>query len=106
MSSVGSNPLNIAEMIAIVFDCLREHHSLVACAQVNKMWAEEATSRIWSYETLFWTSPFVALLATPNYRRQRCANRIRHVNDFYFGNWGDNSKLSFFHAQFASLKFP
>jgi hypothetical protein len=68
------------------------------------MWAEEAITTIWSHEPSWGSPPFPSLLAMPNYRSQKYANSIRHVDDIIFGVM--ESKSAFYHSQFASVEFP
>ena len=77
-----THPLLIAEIVAIVFNHLQnvdETSSLVACAQVNSLWAEEAIRCIWHQDDCSGRQ-VNSLLKMPNCRRQIYANHMRSIN--------------------------
>ena len=77
-----THPLLIAEIVAIMFNHLQNvdgTSSLVACAQVNSLWAEEAIRRIWHRDDCS-RRQVNSLLTMPNCRRQNYANRMRSIN--------------------------
>ena len=98
-----NHPLLIAEIVAIIFNHLQnvdETSSLVACAQVSRLWAEEAIRRIW-YQGNFWGHEVDSLLTVPNCRRQSYANHMRSIDDICFED------LEHYHnILLAPLKFP
>ena len=98
-----NHPLMITEIVAIVFDHLQDvdkTSSLSACAQVNRMWAEEAIPRIWSQGNC-WGHEVESLLRVPNYRRQSYANHMRSINDLWF-----KDRKNYHSILLAPLKFP
>ena len=99
----NSHPLMIAEIVAIVCDHLQDidgTSSLLVCAQVNRLWAEEVIPRIWS-EGNCWGHEVKSLLRMPNYRRQSYANHMRSIDDIWFKD------LKYYHSiLLAPLKFP
>ena len=96
-------PLMITEIVAIVFDHLQYidgTSSLFVCAQVNRLWAEEAIPLIWSQG--HWLGHEVSsLLKVPNYRRQSYANHMRSFNDLWL-----NDRKFYHSVLLAPLKFP
>ena len=101
--AANNHPLMITEIVAMVFDHLQIFHgtsSLFACAQVSRLWAEEAIPRIWS-EGNCWGHEVKYLLRVPNYRRQSYANHMRSINDLWF------KSLKYYHSiLLAPLRFP
>ena len=99
-----NHPLRIAEIVAIIFNHLQHVNgtsSLVACAQVSRLWAEEAIRRIW-YQGNLWGYEVDSLLTMPNCRRQSYANHMRSIDDFCF-----KEHLEHYHnILLAPLKFP
>ena len=99
----SNHPLMITEIVAIVFDHLQYvdgTSSLFVCAQVNRLWAEEAIPLIWSQG--HWLGHEVKnLLKVPNYRRQSYANHMRSINDLWF-----KDLKSYRSILLAPLKFP
>ena len=99
----NNHPLALTEIVAMVFDHLQNLNgtsSLLACAQVNHLWADEAIRRIWSQGDSY-GHEVESLLKVPNYRRQRYANHMRSINHL----WPDYQELN--HSiLLAPLKFP
>ena len=81
-----THPLLIAEIVAIIFNHLQNvdgTSSLVACAQVNSLWAEEAVRHIWHQDDCRGRQ-VNSLRTMPNCRRQIYANHMRSINDDSF----------------------
>lgn len=66
MATTSVNPLDLAEIVATVLSYVEGKGSLFACVQVNKLWAEEATTCLWSN-----SPPLGALRTMPSYVRQQ-----------------------------------
>ena len=98
-----NHPLLIAEIVAIIFKHLQNVDGtspLVACAQVSRLWAEEAIRRIW-YQGNCMGHEVDSLLTVPNCRRQSYANHMRYVDDLWFKD------IEHYHnILLAPLKFP
>ena len=98
-----SHPLLIAEIVAIIFNHLQNVDGtspLVACAQVSRLWAEEAIRRIW-YQDNCSEHEVDSLLTVPNHRRQSYANHMRSIDD---DSWIDLEHKHI--VLLAPLKFP
>ena len=99
----NNHPLMITEIVAMVFEHLQHidgTSSLFACAQVNRLWAEEAIPLIWSQGSC-WGHEVKYLLKVPNYRRQSYANHMRSIDDLWFKD------RKYYHSVLlAPLKFP
>ena len=82
MASITPQPLNLPEILRITFVFL-DNKSLVACAQVNSLWADEATD-------VLWQEPPISALArlVPSGRAQTYANKITRLYrlDWRFGH--------------------
>lgn len=98
-----NHPLLIPEIVAIIFNHLQNVDgisSLVACAQVSRLWAGEAIRRIW-YKGNGRGYEIDSLLKMPNGRRQIYANHMRSIDDSWFKD------LEIYHnILLAPLKFP
>ena len=98
-----NHPLLLAEIVAIIFNHLQDVDgtpSLVACAQVSRLWAREAIRRIW-YQDSYGGHQVDSLLTVSNCRRQSYANHMRSIDDFSFID------LKHYHNILLSpLKFP
>ncbi|KAL2010205.1 hypothetical protein VTN00DRAFT_6012 [Thermoascus crustaceus] len=80
---MSRSPLELPEIVGHVLQYL-DGKSLVAAAQVNRLWAEEATTWIWrgSYRSLESFSLPLRTLATesPKERRDWYSKKIRHLD--------------------------
>ena len=77
MASTRAHPLNLPDILRIAFAYL-ESNSLFECAQVNSVWADEATDILWQ------TPPASALVSLePSSRAQVYANKIVRFTNSY-----------------------
>lgn len=73
MASALPHPLNLPEILGIIFPFL-DSNSLVACAQVSSLWADQATQTLWQEPP---TSALESLI--PFGRAQLYANKITRL---------------------------
>ena len=98
MATDHVNPLNIAEIVAIVVHYLDgEWKTLVAYAQVKNLWNQEAVAILWK-QLLCWRG-WSSLAYIIPYRAQTHTKHIRYLPDLDFPD-GNKTRL------FSSLSFP
>lgn len=94
MSTARDQVLGLPELVAAILDQICDAPSRFACAQVNKLFAEVATSLLWAY-----TPPISALAALRNDRLQYYAEKIISIG-FPIEDDGCKSRL------LSSINFP
>ena len=95
MASNLSKPLELLETLRIIFAFL-DPKALVACAQVNSLWADEATDILWHHPP-----PHALLSLISSGRAQVYANKIASLDI----SSRDPDDIEFLHA-FQHLLFP
>ena len=108
------NPLDIPELLEQVLKDLYyrtwSRKSLVAAAQVNKLWFELATSIIWSEASFFdsvWGPEWhgKALNRMQSERKAIYAAKIKLLRERNEGFPGEDRIANAFHSQFKTLQF-
>ncbi|CAD6588127.1 MAG: hypothetical protein ASARMPRED_003401 [Alectoria sarmentosa] len=97
MASIASQSLNLPEILSITFVFL-DNKSLVACAQVNNLWADEATNFLWQEPSM----PALARLV-PSGRAQIYANKITRLGPHYWESFDYESHQACQHLLFPRL---
>ena len=101
MATDHVNPQNIAEIVAIVVHYLDgEWKTLVACAQVDSLWNQEAIVIIWKQQ-LHWVG-WSSLAYLIPYQAQTYAKHFRYLHDLDFP---DGNRI-YYQRLFSSLSFP
>lgn len=78
--NIDMSPHLSPEIILIILNAIDDAKTLASCAQVSRMWAEEATTCLWKFDP-----PIDALLAIDSQERlQYSANKIVSLGKYGF----------------------
>lgn len=79
--------------------------TLFQCAQVNSLWADEATNLLWG-STSSWFEEYLPRLASipGQHRMQLYANKVRVINSI--NHYREKSDVTEYYTRLSSLKFP
>lgn len=91
-SPACSKALGLPEIVAAVLEQLGDHKALFAAVQVNKLWADEATTILWHDGSEIMNTGCDNDIA----RLQYYANKIRRLSHYHqFLRWSDSRKLRY-----------